>query len=177
MFFCHRDIFNDNRLNPTHKTVRINFFDKELYRQTNFSNRVGKCYIIRKGENRTDLPDTSDGIVVDSLSEPEKVKVFNHCEYCYCYDTQTFYASIASICGCKTIVMPEPGKTRADYRGTDDNPHYGIAYGNSKKELEWAEKTREKLIDSVNYDKSNTINAQKLINYINEYFIRPYKCH
>lgn len=170
MFFCYREIFNDKLLNPTQRIIRINFFDKDLYKQTNFKQRTGNCFIIRKGRNRSDLPQTFDGIVVDSLSEEEKVKVFNQCEYCYCYDTQTFYSRIASVCGCKTVVVPEPGKKRQDYRSPNDEPLYGIAYGNSKEEIEWAETTRKKLIDSLNYDESNATNTRLFIKYVQEYF-------
>ena len=171
MFFSYREIFNDSLLNPSQRLVKIFCFDDKLYKQTNFSKRSGTCYIIRKGRGRKDLPQKFDGIIIDPLPEEEKVKIFNQCEYCYCYDTQTFYSSIASICGCKTVVVPEPGKTRKDYRGGGDNPHYGIAYGDSKEEMEWAEKTKKELVDSLNHEESNTQNAQKLINYINTYFL------
>lgn len=172
MFFSYRKIFNDNQLNPNQRIVKITCFDHKLYKQTNFSKRNGSCFIIRKGQNRTDLPQKMNGIVIDLLPEEEKVKIFNQCEFCYCYDTQTFYSSIASICGCKTIVVPEPGKTRKDYRGCDDNPHYGIAYGSTKEEMDWAEKTKTKLIDSLNYDESNMQNAKKFIDYMNNFFIK-----
>ena len=94
----------------------------------------------------------------------------NECEFCYIYDTQTFYSSIASICGCKSIVVPEPGKNKNDYRGTDDRLPYGVAYGNSKEELEWAESTRKDLRSRLNYDETNRKNAQLFIKYINDYF-------
>jgi len=167
---CYRSIFNDETLNPNKWKITINHFDRNLYKQTNFSSRSGKCFIIRKGQDRTDLPKTFDGVIVDNLAETEKVKIFNQCEYCYCYDTQTFYSCIASICGCKTIVVPEPGKNKSDYRGPDDPPHYGIAYGNSREEIEWATATRGKLINGLNFENENTRNTHLFIEYISKKF-------
>ena len=170
MFLSYRSLFNDKILNPSQKIVKINHFDQNVYKQTNFSDRSGKCYIIRKGQDRADLPKIFDGTVVDLLSEEEKVKVFNQCEFCYCYDTQTFYSKIASICGCKTIVVPEPGKTRSDYRGADDDPHYGIAYSDNTQEIEWALTTRQKLIQRLDFEKENLKNTRLLVKYITEKF-------
>lgn len=170
LFICFREIFNDFTLNPSLRKVTINHFDKDLYKQTNFSKRSGSCYFIRKGRNRKDLPLKFDGPVLDDLPEEEKVKILNKCEFCYCYDTQTFYSSIASICGCKSIIVPEPGKNKSDYRGSDDRLPYGIAYGNRKEELEWAESTRKDLINLLNYEESNRQNTLLFIKYVNDYF-------
>ncbi len=170
LFITYREIFNDYALNPALRMVKINYFDKSLYKRTNFSERTGNCYFVRKGRNRKDLPLKFDGPILDDLPEEEKVKILNKCEFCYSYDTQTFYSCIASICGCKSIIVPEPGKSKNDYRGVDDRPHYGVAFGNSKEELNWAESTRKDLIDCLNYEEVNKKNTLLFINYINDYF-------
>lgn len=170
LFISYREIFNDCTLNPTQRMVKINYFDKNLYKQTNFSKRIGNCYFIRKGRNRKDLPLNFDGPILDDLPEKEKIKILNECEFCFSYDTQTFYSSIASICGCKSIIVPEPGKNKEDYRGSDDMPPYGVAYGTNKEELDWATKTRGQLINRLDYEKSNMKNAQLFIDYVTDYF-------
>jgi hypothetical protein len=175
LFITFRELFNDFTLNPSLRTVKINYFDKNLYKQTNFSKRTGNCYFIRKGRNRKDLPLKFDGPILDDLSEEEKVKILNECEFCYSYDTQTFYSSIASICGCKSIIVPEPGKNKNDYLGADDERPYGIAYGTNKEELEWAEDTRKQLSNRLNYEKSNMENAQLFTNYVKDYFEKRQK--
>lgn len=141
LFICYRKIFNDEKLNPTCRTLHIAYYDVNLYKQTNFEQRNGKCYVIRKGKNRDDLPLEFNGIIIDNLSEKEKVKIFNECEYCISYDTQTAYSSIAALCGCISVVIPEPGKNRTDYRTEEDNS-LGVAFGFSKEELEYAKETR-----------------------------------
>ena len=128
LFIAFREIFNDKALNPESKIVTFNCFNRTLYKRTNFGERSGKCYIIRKGKTRHDLPEVFDGTIVDDLSDMEKVKEFNTCEYCISYDMQTYYTTIAAICGCKVVLIPEAGKTKADYRSSAEKD-YGIAFG------------------------------------------------
>lgn len=170
LFFSYREIFNDRDLNPTCQILNVINFDYELYKKTNFGLRKGTCYIIRKGKNRKDLPKYFDGPVIDTLSEPEIINVFNQSAYCISYDTQTFYSSIASICGCVSIIVPEPGKTRANYIGQDDRA-YGVAYGTGENELEYAKSTLPKLMDYVNsfYDISSK-NVDDFMTIVLKYF-------
>ena len=146
LVFCYRKIFNDKRLNPTERMLCTPFFDLDLYKRTNFGKRKGKCYIIRKGSNRTDLPNSFDGIIIDNLSEKEKVKVLNECEQCISYDTHTAYSTIAAICGCVSVVVPENGKTRADYLNGGEIG-FGRAYGFDEKEIQYAVDTQSKAHD------------------------------
>lgn len=154
LFVAFREVFNNKILNKNGYVVTINHFDKELYRQYNYNKRKGTCYIIRKGKNRTDLPKKFDGPIIDDLPEDEKVKVFNECERCYSYDTQTFYTSIAAVCGCLPIVVLEEGKKRKDYFDSSEFA-LGVAYGESDDEINYALNTREQLNRSLNFDASN----------------------
>lgn len=170
-FITYREIFNDEKLNLSGNCVHMVFFDSELYKQTNFGQRCGTCYIVRKGKCRKDLPTSFDGPVIDNLPEEEKVRILNQCEYCISFDTQTFYSQIASVCGCKSIVALEPNKTKDDYLGNDDLPD-GVAFGNSPEELERAASTRQKLIERLDYSKKNRENAAKFVKIITEHFVR-----
>lgn len=170
LFIAYREFFNDLDLNPNNYILRQTYFDLNLYKRYNYGKRQGKCYIVRKGAKRPDLPTSFDGLVIDRLPEKEKVRIFNESEYCYSYDTQTAYSSIAAICGCKSIVMPEPGKSRKNYRGEGDSPGYGIAYGDKKEEIEWALSTVDKLAESLDYTESNIKNAMNLIEILKKHF-------
>ena len=170
LFFCYRQFFNNVNLNPLGLEMHINYFDDQLYRQYNFGPRSGKCYILRKGKSRKDLPEHFDGPVYDDdMSQEELVKMFNEYEYCYSYDTQTFYSAIAAICGCKSVVVMEPGKTEKDYLGKDET-HYGRAYGDTPEQLEYAEKTKELLIKSLDYKDRNEANVKAFIPVLEERF-------
>lgn len=170
LYFSYREIFNDARLNPTCRKLRLRNFDDVFYRQTNFGERTGNCYILHKGSDRTDLPKAFDGPIIDYFSEPDIVRIFNEKKYCYCYDTQTFYATIAAVCGCIPIVVPELGKTRADYTMGDDTI-YGVAYGDSEEEITYALSTREKLKEKLdNFKKENETAVDYFIAECQRYF-------
>lgn len=169
LFLGYREIFNDRDRTPDVENVCINSFDESLYRRYNFDKRSGVCYIIRKGKSRSDLPTVFDGQVIDDLSEEEKVKALNKCEYCISYDTQTFYSCIAAICGCKSIVVPEPGKTREDYRPSGKS--YGVAWSLLPEEIDRALGTVDKLLETIrNYKRSNRIETERFVEIVENFF-------
>ena len=170
LFFSYREQFNDTNLNPEGRLLKIFHFDSDLYKQTNFGHREGVCYVIRKGIDRSDLPEKFDGPVIDNLREPEKVKILNECEKCYLYDTQTFYASIAALCGCIPIVVPEPGKTRSDYvKGDDYIP--GVAYGDTPEEIDYAVRTRGAVAQGISEQLyENDKNVSSFVEICKRYF-------
>ena len=169
LFFCYREYFNDYDLNPSCRLLKISHFDSSLYKQTNFGEREGVCYIVRKGKKRKDLPKIFNGPVIDDLPEEEKVAVLNKCKYCYDYDTQTFYALIACVCGCIPIVILEPGKTKLDYIGKGDCD-YGKAYGNTPEEIEYAIKTRDKRLKMFDFREKNEKNVDLFLKEVEQYF-------
>ncbi len=142
VFICYRKQFMDNNHEFQNFVLQVPFFDLNLYKRSNFGERRGKCYIVRKGKKRKDLPTFFDGVVVDDLTEEEKVEVFNNCDTCISFDTQTSYSGIAAMCGCLSIVIPEPGKRRSDYL-TEDEKRYGVAYGFLENEIKYAQETSQ----------------------------------
>lgn len=170
LFICYREIFNNYQLNPQCRQVQLQHFNSDLYKRWNYGPREGSCFIVRKGMNRSDLPSSVPGTVLDTLSDEEKVKIMNQCKYCYSFDTQTFYSTVAAICGCISIVVPEPGKKREDYL-CEDEKGWGIAYGTSQEELDFAQSTineLEQYIESFNIH--NRENVQKFLAYCQEHF-------
>lgn len=163
LFFAYRDVFNDESLNPEKRILHCPFFNLELYRQTNFGTRLGTCYVIRKGQNRTDLPEKFDGLIIDDLMEHEKVKVFNSCQYCISYDTQTAYSQIAALCGCISIVVPEPGKTVHDYRKAGESLN-GVAWSFDSEEISRAKATIPLLREA--YDHLNNKGKKSVLDFI-----------
>lgn len=161
-FVCYRHIFNSYKLNPDCIHLQTSFFDNTLYKRYNYEKRNGTCYIVYKGKNRKDLPKHFDGPYFDNnMTQEELVKMFNEHEYCYSYDTQSFYNIIASVCGCKTIVVMEPGKQMEDYLGKGEREHYGIAYGDTPEQIEYAEKTRDRLIAKLNEINDKNVDSLK----------------
>lgn len=171
LFITYREVFNDWKLNPKCNKVTLYYFNKDLYKQYNFRQRKENCYLIRKGRSRSDLPKTFDGPVIDyNTNEEDIVRIFNEYKYCFFYDTQTFYTNIAAVCGCLPICILEPGKTKSDYLKKDDII-FGVAYGNTKEEIEYAKSTRNQLLNELDYTIQNEDNINKFIQLINEKFI------
>jgi len=169
-FIAFRQIFNDNELNPNGDMLKINYFNKQLYYQYNFGERSGNCYILRKGKNRNDIPQKFDGPVYDdNMTQEEFVAILNRCQFCYSYDTQTFFTSIAAVCGCIPVVLMEKGKTEHDYLSPDEK-HWGVAYGNTLEQIEYAIRTRNKLLHSLDYKERNIEQTENFIKFLERNF-------
>jgi hypothetical protein len=146
IFICYRKVFNDWILNPTGIETPLIYLEEGCFRQYNFKERKGFCYLLRKGHLRNDLPKSFDGSVIDFGTPDDEInRLFNECKYCFFYDTQTFYVTYAIICGCIPIIIPEKGKGRHDYLG-DNSIGAGIAYGNTEEEILFAINTRNQAL-------------------------------
>jgi len=144
LYFYYQAAFNsDASCGRPAKEFFLNIM-LEAFQQKNFGQRSGVCYVLRKGSNRPVYHDLKNGIIVDALSHDEMAKVFNESEYCISYDTQTFYSFYAALCGCKSIVIPEAGVEKEEWR-PELQLRYGIAYG--EDDLEWADNTRNEMIE------------------------------
>lgn len=170
LVYTYREVFNDYKLNPDCNILYTPYFDLNLYKRNNFGKRNGTCYIIRKGKDRDDLPTEINGVVIDDLTEKQKVEVFNSCEYCVSYDTQTAYSSIAALCGCISVVIPEKGKKRKDYL-SEGEQGFGVAFGFEKSEIEYAKSTVGKLYEEYEKINNDSINeVEKFIKKCKQYF-------
>lgn len=176
LFIAFRKVFNSPNLNPQNYIVKIEYFNDKLYRKYNCGERTGNCYILRKGKFRDDLPKTFDGPVFDdNMSQEEFVKILNTCKYCYDYDTQTFYATIAAVCGCIPVIKFEDNKRLNSYRSNDELEHPGIAWGDSPEQIQYAIETRVQLLKSLDFSQSNRKNALKLVDILHQHFGMPIK--
>lgn len=116
--------------------------------------RPSNCYAFKKLHNvkfhekittyHNDKKDTN----IDKLSIEETVKVFNNSSIFYCYDPNTFYAIMATLCGCVTVVHPLKDTSRDAYFQSRITCHpsgfcydAGLAYGNSKQEIDKAKQS------------------------------------
>ena len=170
LFFYYQEVFNDLNFNPNKNCLTVSYIKSNIYKQYNFKKRTGRCYIIRKGKKRSDLPETFDGPIVDSLPDNELVKIFNQFEYCISYDQYTMYSIYAALCGCISVVMPVKGVTKEEWQPKEEF-RYSIAYGLNENEIDFAKKTKYKLeeyLDSI--DVENVKQVENFIHICAEYF-------
>lgn len=162
-FFAYRREFNDALLNPNCKLLATPEFDFKTYHRFNYGSRHGVCYIVRKGRGREDLPNKFDGVVVDNLSEMDKVRVFNECETCISYDTETAYSQIAALCGCNSIVIPR--------KGDEERWITGVAFGSDLAQLQHQAETKGSVRPELEYKEQESIeSAKSFIGFCQDYF-------
>ncbi len=147
--------FRDQFRSPDHPSTEFRFFvSLKCFQKTNFGKRSGTCFILRKGKNRTIEHDLTNGIIIDELPNNEIAEVFNQCEYCISYDLHSAYSSYAALCGCKSIVVPDPQLTIEAWRKAEDS-RWGVAYG--EDDLDRAQETLPLLIERIKNDNENVL--------------------
>jgi hypothetical protein len=129
LYFFFQHSFNDPSINPdSSNLLQVYFIRDDIYRQQNFGERSGYCHILRKGRGRPPVHDIDNSTLIDGLSDADAAKVFNRCEFCVSYDLYTMYSKYAALCGCLSVVVPEPGLSKTEWR-RDPEDRYGLAYG------------------------------------------------
>jgi hypothetical protein len=129
-YFFYQKAFDEPALNPEggDNLLKTVWLRDDVYRRTNFGPRRGSCYILRKGKGRRLVHDLRDSVCVDKLSHEALARVFNRVETCVSYDAYTMYSHFAALCGCISVVVPEPGVTKEAWY-PDPKDRYGLAYG------------------------------------------------
>lgn len=131
------------------------------------SERVGSCYTMRKGAEKGisivhDLTNSRE--IVHNTSFSDLRKIFNTTKRFYCYDTNTYIATIAALCGCLSIVMPEDGIDKDQWRSKNPAMKYGIAYG--EDDIDYALSTIDKVRPYLQELEQES--KQQLITFINK---------
>lgn len=139
LFFYFNKAFDDSTLNPNpdHQLQVVHLLTS-IYQQTNNGHRSGTCYLVRKGGQRDLIHHEDKDIRVDKMSHEERARIFNTCETFISYDMHSLYSAYAALCGCRSIVIPEPGLTKEAWL-PDEKERYGIAYG--MDDMDWAAST------------------------------------
>lgn len=147
--------------------IKIIYNMDDVYYQTNFGERTKTCYMVRKGKNLKLHP--NDAIRLDGKSHQEIAKIFNECDKFICYDSYTHYSTFATKCGCTSIVIPDEGVSKENWKPNVKDT-YGIAYG--LNDIEYAIETKDKFLEYQNEIEQNNIDAvKKFIKLCEEYFV------
>ena len=128
LFFHYHDVYlPSDEIYRDSTELRV-VIPNPIYRQTNYGERRGICYLLRKGRDRIDHSHPPDAILVDPLSHAEKARIFNQCELFLSYDDRTMYSAYAAMCGCRSVVIPRPG-VAIDEWDPSGTARLGVAYG------------------------------------------------
>jgi len=120
----------------------------------NFDERNGYCYTLRKlhiHKNINYIHPSDSFEITRNHTQDDYIEIFNKYKYFICYDPLTFLIIIASLCGCIPIVYPIKDISKKEWIQTtglneyfkqkNNYSFYGIAYGDSPEELEFAKNT------------------------------------
>ena len=177
-FNYEKDFYDDFIINKDiYKILSLLYIDPIIQNLNN--SRNGFCYTLRKiniHENINHIHPINSYEITRNHSQNDYINIFNKHEYFISYDPLCFLSIIAALCGCISIIYPINGVTKEEWYKTiavvkylkDNNINnlYGIAYGNSEEEIEYAKKTihlvKNQWDDIINYFKND------VINYIND---------
>lgn len=118
-----------------------------VYENRNLPGRAGACYLVRKGDAKPRIPETSDAIRIDGMSHADIAEIFNRCETFYSYDEATMYSLYAALCGCLSIVVPGRFSGHEDYVGQRPVARFGVSYG--MDHLAHAALTRDRVAENL----------------------------
>lgn len=126
------------------------------------------CYTIRKGYNKTHDKHPSDAILIRDYQQQqtgeELIKIFDECETFISYDTNTFLSVHAALRGCISIVIPNEGVSKEQWRGNAIYLKYGVAYGFD--DIEYAIETRHLMKDYLReYEIKSDLQVDAFIDY------------
>jgi len=82
--------------------------------------------MVRKGKDRDLNYHPANYQQIDGLSHEDICKVFYQSEFFISCDFHTLYSQYAVLCGCKSIVVPDPALSKADVYLIESNC-YAIA--------------------------------------------------
>ena len=131
--------------------------------------RKGSSYCVRKCDNPQFIhPEDSIFIPYHAAGELEALAdLWNKTETFYCYDDHTFLYTQAAMCGCFSILQPQPGVSKEKWISGSRLHKYGVAYG--LDDIERAKETLPLLLKEIEDIKLETkeqvrtfaINTQK----------------
>jgi len=157
LYFCYQEAFNHDYDRMKYGgTLHVTHWFLDIYKQTNFGDRSGACYMIRKGKSRPDLPSFRGKIVVDGMDHQSLAGIFNEKKYCYFFDAYTGYSSYAAACGCIPVIVPLPGMERNTWE-PNGGKKLGIAYGES--DIPYAIETRPLLLQRLADAESKSLDS------------------
>jgi len=138
------------------KTLRYHWLNP-IFTNKNLE-RTKTCYLVKKGKiihKTINYFHPINSICIDDLDIEEIANIFNESTYLYCYDPKSMYISYAIFCGCVPILYPINNQTKREYCiggvFNKNNKIYdkGFAWGNSQKELDYANNTLKEADDEI----------------------------
>ena len=117
----------------------------DLYKDYGLERNIEACYTYRKNNHRRaeiEAIHPENAIEIGfNIGDRELISIFNSCKTFYSYDTETYLSTIAALCGCISIIVPDKALTEEEIETRRKNLGitFGVAYG--IEDIENAKKT------------------------------------
>lgn len=129
--------------------LKIVHYPLEHYNQDQVAgSREGSAYCLRKGKGKEMVHDIGNSTLIDGLTHQEIGSIFKKVQYFVSYDTLTAYSRFAVLCGCESIVIPDPGVLKEEWY-PNESDRWGISYGFSDVEREAAKSTAHLVLPQI----------------------------
>jgi hypothetical protein len=130
LIYYINDYYYNEFLGHKDNNLYVVEFHDDLFKNMNYE-RKGSCYTIRKASPTTLVhPKDSHFISFESVGDLVGLAtLFNKTERFYCYDNHTFLFTQAAMCGCISIVLPDPRFSKEMWINGSRLHKYGVAYG------------------------------------------------
>jgi hypothetical protein len=129
----YHDLFYDNIKEKNILTILDSKLD--LYKDYGLDRNIEACFTYRKNSHRKDefpIVHPKDAIEIGfNVGDQELINIFNSCKTFYSYDTETYLNTIAALCGCTSIIVPDKSFTEKEIENRRKNLGitFGVAYG------------------------------------------------
>ncbi|MCA5921280.1 WavQ [Pectobacterium brasiliense] len=142
--------------------MKVIHYPLDIYNLNNLPKErdIPSCHMIRKGNPKKPVH-SKDSILLDGLTHQETAEVFKRSKEFICYDDYTAYSIFAILCGCQSIVIPEDNKSIDEWFPNIEE-RYGISYGLTKEQKQWASETKEKVLERIEAEHRNSENSVKI---------------
>lgn len=90
--------------------------------------REGVAFCVRKGKGKAFVHPQEGAVLIDGRGHDEISALFKRVKSFYSYDTGTLYSRLAVLCGCESIVVPDPGIPLEGWV-SDPRLRIGVHYG------------------------------------------------
>lgn len=130
LIYYINDYYYSEYLGQRENNLYVVEFHDDIFVDMDYE-RKGSCYSIRKAvDPKLIHPDDSIFIPFNSAGDLIGLAdLFNRTKKFYCYDNHTFLFTQAAMCGCISIVVPEPGMTKHKWMHGSRLHQFGVAYG------------------------------------------------
>mgnify|MGYP003669631530 CR=1 FL=1 len=109
--------------------LKVIHFPRNLYNNKDLAKvRTGSAYSIRKGKGKKFQHDLVGSILIDGKSHEEISQIFKRVKVFISYDTQTAYSRLAALCECESIIIPDEGQSKNDWKPLIKQ-RYGLSFG------------------------------------------------